>query len=90
MPHFTDVFQSDANGVYTVPGVGEVIDVQEAEECMICRRWTWWFEICAEGPICSTECSKKFWEELNEACRKSNERSALGETHETGSEGCAF
>lgn len=75
MPKFVDVAQADHNGVLTVAGVGEVFSTLSEQPvfCMVCAEPTSWFEVCAEGPICSTECSAKFWSELNDACRRSDE-----------------
>jgi hypothetical protein len=70
MPNFDDMFPRARGGLdapdYWIEGVGSVWKCGHAMPCTTCRVPTEWIEICAESHFCSTECSRAFWEKLNE------------------------
>lgn len=77
MPKFDELYPDAKVGDdIQAEGVGVIWKCEYGNgPCLMCRDFTLWVEIAAESPMCSTECSKRFWDELNEANRRANERS---------------
>jgi len=77
MPKFDELYPDARLGDdFQAEGVGVVWKCQYGSgSCVVCREPTLWIELCTESSMCSTECSKRFWDEWNETIRRADERS---------------
>lgn len=88
MPTFSELFPAFLQGEpYQAEGVGEIYAIDDLSPCTICSTPTAWVETCVNGFMCSTECSAKFWDAVDESFREMQAREVFDETR---SEGCAF
>lgn len=45
--------------------------IKDEKPCVVCGKNTHALDYCFESYICSTECMKKYTDEINETCNKS-------------------
>lgn len=70
MPEFDSLFpDAKLDDEILDAEAGQIWKCSTQGKCLTCSQDTHWIEICCENFVCSTECSKQFWEGFFEAVK---------------------